>query len=198
MFTDKKILLIGAHPDDLEFGMGATMFGMKNVQVLILSDTVNVNGDTIKKDLHESMSFYGFSYYILRTPQTMQFFKFEDVLKQQLFNMKKEFSPDVVFCPSNRSYNLDHSKTAECVCNVFQEQSIWMYEVARGDYSFRPNVWYGVSKEAINAKITALGKYSTQKNRSYMDVEAIIGMAKFRGSQIGVDYAECFEARIVV
>jgi LmbE family N-acetylglucosaminyl deacetylase len=198
MIEDKKILLVGAHPDDLEFGMGATMFGLKHVQALILSDTVNVNGDEVKKDLDASMRYYGFPYTLLREPQTMQFFKFEDVLKNALFAVKKSFSPDIVFCPCTSSVNRDHSITAQSVSNVFQEQSIFMYEVARGDYNFKPNVWYEVSKQAINAKITALGKYTTQKNRSYMDAEAIIGMAKFRGAQIGAEYAECFEARIVV
>lgn len=199
MLKNKKILLIGAHPDDLEFGMGATMFGLDSVDVVVLSDTVNVNGEKIIGDFRASMDLYGFSHKMFREPQVMEFYNYEDKIKNILFKEKQEFKPDIVFCPSFRSHNLDHRYTAAYVKNVFQEQSVLMYEVIRGDYEHKPNVWSSISQNQLDIKLGALGKYTTQKSRPYMNAEAIIAMARFRGAQVGVPFAETFEAvRIVV
>jgi len=198
MFKNKKILFVGAHPDDLEFGCGATMANLDG-QVVVLSDSTNVNGDTITKELESSMKLYDLPYIVFRDIETMKFYKYEDIIKQRLFELKKQLNPDIVFCPSFRSDNLDHRYTSAFVRNVFQEQSILMYEVIRGDYHHRANLWNEVSSGQLCLKLAALGRYQTQKKRDYMDFEAITAMAKFRGSQIGKPFAETFEVvRLIV
>ena len=51
----------------------------------------------------------------------------------------------------------------------------------------------------LQAKINALSAYKTQEGRHYMAPEFIRSLAKVRGTQINVDYAEAFEVvRLIV
>ena len=57
MFEGKKIVIFGAHPDDIELGMGGTLNQIKdeNVQIIVFADTVQYNGKEIISEFKKSM-----------------------------------------------------------------------------------------------------------------------------------------------
>jgi LmbE family N-acetylglucosaminyl deacetylase len=58
---------------------------------------------------------------------------------------------------------------------------------------FRPQVYVNIS-ETIEAKINSLKAHKSQYKK-YSDrwIEAVVARARFRGFEMGVEYAECFE-----
>ena len=203
MFKGKKILLVGSHPDDLEFGCGATLSQIKNedVRCVIFSDTTNLNGELILKELENSLSgVYGVNFTLMRNIKNMNFVNQEVEIKQKLYDMKNEFKPDIILSASRKSHNPDHRVLGESVLSVFQEQTVLFYEVVRGDYEFQPNFYNEVSEEDAEIKQDAIRQYITQtKKRDYAKSSIILSQLIFRGSQILKRYAEAFEVgRIVV
>lgn len=204
MLQNKKILVVGAHPDDIEFGMGGTLSKIRydlennNIKVVIFSDTVNINGDTILDEVKNSLEVYKQGFTLYKDIITMSFFKSEDVIKQRLYDIKKEFQPDVVFCTNSKSANSDHSVLARCVQNVFQEQTIISYELMRGDYDFVPNFYVELDKSDVDNKLHSLLCYKSQQKRAYSASSLVNAHLMFRGGQKGLQYAEAFEVNCLV
>ena len=72
-----KILLVTAHPDDIEFGMGATLSSLvddksKKFRVIICSDCEDQPGNEgIIDELDDSMRFFGIKdYEVIGLPNT--------------------------------------------------------------------------------------------------------------------------------
>jgi hypothetical protein len=50
-----------------------------------------------------------------------------------------------------------------------------------------------LNENHVNAKVNALSKYNSQGFREYLSPDFIRSLAKTRGVQSGLDYAEAFE-----
>jgi len=201
VYEDKKILIVGAHPDDIEFGMGATLnkLDKKNVRIIVLSDTTNINGESIVEELNNSMKFYKIPFELRRDITNMNFINQEKEVKQILYDLKNDFKPDIIFSTSRRSYNPDHQIVGVSCLNVFQEQTVLFYEVIRGDYEHRPNFYIKVNEEDAEIKIRALKEYISQvQKKDYAKSEKIKALLEFRGSQCNTKFAEAFEVGRII
>ena len=198
----KRILIVGAHPDDLEFGLAGSLHKLikdNQIKIEVFSTSVNINGNEILDEMKKSMANLQISdYCVSETARTMEFFKYEDVIKQRLFELKQSFIPDIIFSTSTRSLNSDHKVLGECVLNVFQEQMIIFYETLRGDHKLNPNLYSVLSSDDLMVKLELLELYGTQTHRDYMKPDVINTLARYRGSQIGHTYAEAFEVERMI
>lgn len=200
MFENKKILIVGAHPDDIEFGLGGTLNKIKDedIKIVIFSDSSNINGESILDEVKNSLDVYQQGFALYKDIITMSFFKSEDVIKQRLYEIKTSFNPDIIFCTSPRGVNSDHVVLAKCVQNVFQEQTILSYELMRGDYDFVPNFYVKLDQSDVDKKLQSLSCYKTQQKRIYSASKLLNSHLMFRGGQIGSEYAEAFEVNRLV
>lgn len=200
MFKGKRILIIGAHPDDIELGMGATLNQIKgeDVKIIVFSDTVERNGTDIIFELSKSMAIYGLSYTLIKDVDNMKFTDKSIQIRQKLYNTKKEFKPDIIFSPNRTSYNPDHRVLGESCLAVFQEQTILFYEVIRGDYEHIPNMYNTVSIDDMLVKQQALMQYKTQQKATYTSSNITQSKAIFRGAQCGAEFAETFEVGRII
>jgi len=202
----KRIAIFEAHPDDLELGCGGLLTRLSKsnkIDITCFSSANNVRGNlNIEDEFWKSMKHFGTT---LRTCcyndiPTMQFFKFEDVIKDRLYYTKVHFKPDVIITTNPKAHNRDHSVLGQCVMNVFQEQTILFFEDIRGGQDHRPDVYVKLSSDEFVSKMKAISFYDTQrKQRDYFKPDKISSMALYRGSQIGEIYVETFEVgRIVI
>ena len=175
MFKNKRILIVGAHPDDIEFGLGATLNQIKDedIKIVVFSSTTNLNGEKIIKELNNSMRIYGLSCTLFKDIENMNFVNQEREIKQKLYDIKGEFKPDIIFTTSKRSYNPDHQVLGVSCLNVFQEQTVLFYEVVRGDYEHRANFYNKVTEDDVIVKQQALMQYKTQTKRTYLTARII-------------------------
>ena len=57
---------------------------------------------------------------------------------------------------------------------------------------FLPNFYLNLSKNNLDEKINVLNMYSTQMREGQRGGESLISLARIRGNEIGLDFAEAF------
>lgn len=215
-------LLVVAHPDDEVLGFGATGAKLvKNgqvVQPVILCGQVDVrhkrpNDEELYTDMINANSLLGFSKPVLGSfpnlrMNTVAHVEMVQFIEQQI----RTFSPTRIFTHHPADLNDDHrqiSKACMVACRYFQRRSDikapemlafmeiqsatdWSFE-SEGD-RFNANLFIEIEQE-IDIKIQALQCYRNVM-RDYphpRSVEAIKGLAAYRGAQIGQMYSEAFQ-----
>lgn len=200
----KKWLLVGAHPDDVETGCGGiiTKFidDIKIKYVIFSTCLEDPRNKNILTELRECSSVLGISQedtLIMDLPRR-KFHDFRTEIRQHLITIKDDFQPDLICCPSIRDIHQDHAITAEETLRLFRDNSVLYYEVIRSSIQFQPNMYISLSKTQLDRKIEALMKYKSQFDRFYFKPDVVSSLARMRGSQAHLDYAEAFEiARMV-
>jgi len=197
LFKNKRILLVAAHPDDVESGCGGTVAKWKCntfsavVFAPCLEDPLNAG---IIQEYENAMS-------VLGVRMTIKHSLPRDILEQKnqeirdiLYDLKKQFDPDLVFCPSVNDLHQDHRAVASCCLTIFRDSAtVLAYELVRSTVNFNPTLFVRLSDEHMRKKLAALRCYKTQYRRTYFKPEIFKGLARFRGSQLNVRFAEAFE-----
>lgn len=197
-FNNKKILFVTAHPDDIEFGMGGTLNLItkksKQIKSIIFSNCEDQPGNQgIVKELKKSMEFYGISdYEVLDLPNT-KFPEVTDKIREKLESVKLEYDADIIFTTSKNSIHQDHKTVALEVEKVMRYTTIFSLEDIKSCPEFSQKIYFQLEKIDLDKKIEALNFYKTQYSRKYHDKNLIFSIARFRGGQIGREFAECFE-----
>jgi len=101
---------------------------------------------------------------------------------------------DIIYVHSPKDYHQDHANIAKAVLSASRKMknSIFFYETPSTTIEFRPTLYVDIT-DVFENKLKYVRQYKTQRNKEYMEEQAIIGLAKYRGYNIGVKYAEAFE-----
>jgi len=192
------ILAVGAHPDDIELGAGGTIarhvIEGDSVYFLVLTYGEKGGGtkEIRKSEALESAKILNVKSVIFAEipdtrvtdgPETIS--KIEEVIK--------EIEPDRIYTHSPKDFHQDHRNAALATFSASRRISeILSYESPFTQPSFTPQMYVEITN-TINLKILALKKFHSQRNKTFLRIDAIKGLAKFRGYQVGVKYAEAFE-----
>lgn len=101
--------------------------------------------------------------------------------------------PDLVLMSSIKDIHQDHSTIAQEGLRAFKNTTILGYELIWNNLTFDTTSFVSLERKHIQAKCDALKEYKSQGIRDYMSEDFIFSLAKTRGVQIGVEYAESFE-----
>lgn len=217
-------LIVVAHPDDEVLGAGATMYKLsqqdQEVNVCILSGRAEARKNRPKDDelffeLQESMGLLGVKKII-----TGEFpnIKFNEVPHLELVQFIEqaiiETDASIVFTHHPADINNDHLHTSlacQAATKLFQRnddvralKELFFMEIPSAtDWGmnssmkqFIPNTFIEVGEAAVEKKIEALSKYKGVM-REYphpRSAKSLLGLASYRGSQAGCNYAEAFES----
>lgn len=194
MLEGKSIVIFGAHPDDIELGMGGTLNQIKhlNPKVVVFSDTVQYNGDAIREEFYNSMKSMG----IEATLHTYEVDNLDMVEIRRLMLVYRE--ADVFFSPSRNSTHQDHRDIGQAVNDIMLEKTVFYFEEIRSGQNQNINCWNPISSDDLIEKYRLLDFYKTQDKRHYLTPESVAAMAQFRGGQIKSNYAEAFEVNRLV
>jgi LmbE family N-acetylglucosaminyl deacetylase len=122
--------------------------------------------------------------------------------------IKNKINPTIIYTHSSADLNIDHRIVGQATLTAFRPQpdecwqEIRLFEVSSAtDYGhrsltgcFNPNLYINI-ENVWNKKLLALKIYknemrSSPHSRSYDGIE---NLAKYRGSQVGLNFAEAFE-----
>ena len=209
--TDKKltILAIGAHGDDIELACGGTLAKAVNyrhevIMVLVTGHASNDHNNmkiraqgVAQEEAKAAAKILGVSkLHILGYQDTCVPYSVELVSK--LDDIITDCKPDIIFTHFVFDTHQDHIRTAHSTISAARRQNtILLYEPinpsGQGYVPFRPQVYTDIS-QTIDTKINSLKAHKSQYEK-YTEtwIEAVVARAKFRGFEMGVDYAECFE-----
>lgn len=199
----KNILILGPHTDDGEFGCGGTIAKFieekKNVYYATFScaeESVpkGLPKDILLKEVRASSKILGIkddNLLIYRYP-VRKFAHFRQEILDDLVKLNREIKPDLVLMPSDYDLHQDHYTIAMEGLRAFKFTSILGYEMPWNNIRFTTNSFVHLAKRHVNIKLESVKCYRSQTGRKYANEEFIKGLAKTRGVQIGVDFAEAF------
>ena len=194
-----KVLALGAHPDDVEVGMGGTIakYAEKGHEVLLVIATIPNNKTTREKEAKASAKVLGAQLLLLNLePEEITFSR---KLVCTIDHIIKDFLPDVVYTHWNHDSHQDHVAIANATIASTRKNnsSLYMYEqtIPGGivPYGFKPQVFVDIT-DVIEKKIESIRMHKSQlKVNGDWWIYGARGRAGYRGYQINVKYAEAFE-----
>jgi len=209
-FSDRteglRLLLIGAHCDDIEIGCGGTImrwrkeYKIKAVKWVVFTSNSVRAGEARKcaNVFLEGVTSATIDIYELRDGHL----PFSGAKVKEHFEDLKAFQPDVIFTHARHDRHQDHKLLAETTWNTFRDHTIMEYEIPKyeGDLG-HPNVFVTIPQPIAEAKATAIVEgYPSQSNKQWFDRETFLSMMRIRGLECASEtrYAEGFYVSKVV
>ena len=194
-----KVLAFGAHPDDIEVGMGGTIarYSKNKYDVLMVIAMIPNKQEVRRREAENAARILGAELIILDIDPQKMIFSREFV--RRFDKVIREHSPDIVYTHWNHDSHNDHVAVANAVITSTRKNdcSVYMYEqtVPGGivPYAFRAQAFVDIS-ETIDAKMDSVMVHKSQVeiNNEWW-LSGVKGRAMYRGYQINVNYAEAFE-----
>ncbi|MBV5341161.1 MAG: PIG-L family deacetylase [Deltaproteobacteria bacterium] len=215
-------LVVVAHPDDEVLGFGATGAKLvdrgETVQVVILCGNVDVRtlrptNEELYADIVAANQLLGFDVPVLGAFPNIRMNSVDHVdLVQFIEEQVLRFKPDRIFTHHPGDLNDDHlqvSRASMAASRLFQRRndltplgSLHLMEISSSSdwafpgagNAFSPDTFEEVS-DFIDLKIKALHCYrNVMRDFPHArSIEALKGLAAYRGGQCGLGYAEAFQ-----
>lgn len=199
-----RVLCLGAHSDDIEIGCGGTLLRLieSSDQIEFYWMVLSSNPERAKEAERSARGF-------LRKARTKTIVvkSFRDgflpyigaPVKECFEELKKEFSPDVIFTHFRHDLHQDHRFVSELTWNTFRNHLILEYEVPKYDADLgSPNFFVPLSESICRRKINGLMRYfGTQRDRQWFSEDLFQGLMRLRGVEAAspTSYAEGFYCR---
>jgi LmbE family N-acetylglucosaminyl deacetylase len=198
-FSGKRLLFLGAHPDDIELGCGAliaNVVGQVDLRCVTLSD--NQKNPALKNLVQEhfqSMSVLGVprEKIILKDFETRNFPRDRQQILEFLYELNRDFKPDIVFTHTEDDIHQDHDVVRMEALRTYRGVSVLGYDVLRSSYGFFPHFLVEVSEGDVQKKIDALAEYKTYSSKYYFNPEIIRSTSVRHGALAERPYAEGFD-----
>ncbi len=199
LFYGKRIFFLGAHPDDIELGCGALIAqiaGKSEILCITLSD--NQKNPALKNLVSEhyrSMAILGVpkEKIIISTFETRRFPHFRQEILEYLFDLNRQYEPEIVFVHTRADLHQDHSTVTDETLRAFRGTSILGYDVIRSSYGFFPSFLVEVTEKDVDLKIKALAEYKTYLDKYYFKPEVTRATLIRHGVIAERPYAEGFD-----
>jgi N-acetylglucosamine malate deacetylase 1 len=204
IFYGKKVLFIGAHPDDIELGCGAFISNIQDkTDVLCVTLSDNQKNPALKNLVEEhynSMRVLGLPQekVILKDFETRKFPHFRQEILEFLFQLNREHRPDIVFVHTRADIHQDHATATEETLRAFRGTTVLGFDCLRSSYGFFPHFLSEVSEKDVQCKLAALAEYTTYTEKYYFDSTILKATLIRHGALAERPYAEGFDILRVV
>jgi LmbE family N-acetylglucosaminyl deacetylase len=217
MNKKNKVLIFAAHPDDEILGCGGVIqkyvVAGDQVFVCIVTDGSssqypedNNIANLKDKQCKKANKYLGVTKVIRLNFPDMKLDTIPHIeLNNKLNEITEVVKPNIIYSHSSVDLNKDHVCISESLSVVTRPnkgnlEKVYEYEVLSSTewsrrLAFRPNTFEAFDRSIMRKKQKAFGHYTTEV-RNYphsRSLEAIEVLAKYRGLQMGAQYAEAFE-----
>jgi LmbE family N-acetylglucosaminyl deacetylase len=197
-----EVLCLGAHPDDIEIGCGATLLRLgrrdaTGVSALVMSGTPDRVAES-RAALGafagiEDASFLGF-------PDGRLPGRWDDVKQALEDHASATTTPDLVLAPRVDDAHQDHRLVGRLAPTVWRDSLVMHYEIPKWDGDLgQPTHYVGLSEEDARLKVELLDRhFPSQRARDWWDEELFFSLMRVRGLECRHRYAEGFVATKVL
>lgn len=199
-----KVLCLGAHSDDIEIGVAATILGWIDsghpidVTWCVLSaagkrrEEALAGAAAVLAGAHDSrveLAEFRDGYFPSQS----------EAIKEWIEDLKSREQPDVIFTHRGDDGHQDHREVSRLTWNAFRDQVILEYEIPKWDGDIgRPNFYIPISAVTMDRTIDVLMScFGSQRSKDWFDPEIFRGLARIRGMECRAPerYAGGFFAR---
>jgi LmbE family N-acetylglucosaminyl deacetylase len=199
----ERVLLLGAHADDIEIGCGATILRLvdeyPNVELRWV--VMCAAGPRHDEALASACAFSGPAHHETVLGGFRDgFLPYEGSAPKELVEGQKAFAPDVVVVPYRGDLHQDHRLLSELAWNTFRDHLVLEYEIPKYDGDLgSPNVFVPLDGALARRKATMLIEhFPSQHGRRWFTEDLFLSMLRVRGMECQSEYAEAFYGRKVV
>jgi len=202
-----KVLVISAHADDAELGVGGTIAkhvdASDDVTILLVTHsgyetyegTVVRSRDTAMREAHLAGEILGVSD-IMCLDYDTKYVKYGVQLIEDLNRAIDKIKPDIIYTHWDGDVNQDHSAIARAtvvaarnVPRILMYTSNWY----KSTFTFDGRFYIDIS-DFIDQKTRAIGAHKSEvEKRGISWVEFFKNQCNQRGVEVGVEYAELFK-----
>jgi len=203
-FFGKRVLFLGAHPDDIELGCGALLHHIVNqteVLCVTLSDNQkNPDLKNVKWEHYQALAVLGVpEEKIVFGPFTTRVFPdARQEILEYFLQLRRGFNPDLIFVHSKQDIHQDHLTMTDEALRAFRGITVLGFDVVRSSYGFFTHFLVEVTEEDVNKKIEALSKYETYRDRYYFNSELTRSIMVRHGALAECPFAEGFDILRIV
>lgn len=198
------ILAIGAHPDDIELGCGASLARLAKKGIYVTAVVMTSGEEESAKNsdrYHESseaLKILGCQKIIhLNFSQTRTYMQLNDMITALEDVIARQIPSEVEIMRVYTMHDIDRHEEHLAVyqasmiaCRDIPQ--IFGYETPGTWLSFIPQVFESVDEEYFTLKLAALKKHKSQSQHDYMHPERLRAVAQFRGHQVNIPLSEGF------
>jgi LmbE family N-acetylglucosaminyl deacetylase len=200
----KRVLCVGAHSDDIEIGCGGTVLRMleqsKSIEFywLVLSSNPR-RAKEAERSANAFLRGASSKTVVVKSFRDGFFPYLGPPVKECFEELKKVFTPDVIFTHCRHDLHQDHRLVCELTWNTFRDHFILEYEIPKYDGDLRsPNFFVPLSEAHARKKVKSLMRYfTTQQNKHWLTEELFYGLMRLRATEAAshTRYSEAFYCR---
>jgi LmbE family N-acetylglucosaminyl deacetylase len=201
-----RLLLLGAHSDDIEIGCGGTLLRVlaERADTEVTWVVFAANPERSIEARASAAAFLG------QTRASVEINDFKEsyfpdcsaAIKDAFEELKRRVNPDVIFTHRRQDRHQDHRVVAELTWNTFRNHLIFEYEIPKyeGDLG-NPNVFVPLTRAVADEKATLLMRhFPSQAGRAWFRPDTFHGLMSIRGVECHAPEgrAEAFHAHKLV
>lgn len=191
-----NILVVAPHADDGEIGCGGAIARFMEEEVHTIYYLTFASLDPTLKEVKNALKVLGVAedYLFSHLYEIRKFNKFRQDILEYFVEYNNKLHPNLVFLPSLNDTHQDHQVIAQEGFRAFKKSTILGYEIPWNNLDFSTNTFIELTDKHISKKAAAIYCHESQRDRDYISEDFISSLAKVRGTQIGVKFAEVFES----
>lgn len=206
MKISQRLLVLAPHTDDAELGCGGTIARFleegASVHIAVFSSAENslplgAKPGTLLEEFRNAMRVFD----IPASQQHVLDYKVRELADHRqsildaMIALRMDVDPDMVLIPSGSDLHQDHQVVYNEARRAFKETTMWGYEMPWNHSTFSTQAFVKIEPRHLDVKWRALEEYKTQLQlaRPYFTRSFVESLARVRGTQIKVPFAEAFD-----
>jgi LmbE family N-acetylglucosaminyl deacetylase len=196
-YAGRAVLALGAHPDDVELGVGGTLARLRRSGTRVVIAVVSIPGDFAlrRREAERAADILGAELRVLLDVPGKRVEDFKNYELVALMDRQvRELAPAAVLCHGRNELHRDHVMVHDAAAaaqrvryfDFFTYQPSFCRPVAT---AFQPRLYVDIS-ETLDTKMRAIEAHASQFAQRGIEVDIYRDMARLAGRLVGVQYAE--------
>jgi len=200
----KRVLALGAHPDDIEIGCGGTILRLvaevRSLEVLwVVFCSTPERAAEARGAARAFLEGVPSAKVVVRDYRDGFLPWSGAAVKDEFEALKREFAPDLVFTHYRQDRHQDHRLVSDLTWNTWRDHLILEYEIPKYDGDFgSPNFFAALPAATLDRKVgLLLEHFPSQKRRDWFTEDLFRAVARIRGMESAAPQAvaEAFYCR---
>ena len=174
----KRVLAVGAHPDDVELGCGGFIQHSSCSKIIVLSSGEKGSSVNRSIEVQNAANILTSRVAIHGLPDTnIQIYEAVQILEQHI----KDFQPDCILTMSKTDTHQDHQTAYRATKIAARDTAciLLSYASPSSAQDFRPTWFVPITTDQMQIKLKAINCHKSQQYRQYFSKEYILGMARY-------------------